>query len=159
MTGPSAPAADPVLARLDELAGMFRRRLADDSEKPSVLDALYGELAAVRAAAEGQVVLPLVRRLIVLIDRLDAAGPALGQSGSDLAGSVTAELCEALHAQDVSELDIGEEFDPATQEAMAAPGPAGTRPGMILGVRRRGWWFQGRVLRPALVEIADRGSG
>lgn len=154
MAKAQAGTPDPVVARIDELTSLFRRRLLEDREKARAFDALYTELVETRAAASGEIVLPLVRRLIVLVDRLDTAQLDPARETSELAHSVTAELCEALHAQGVTELEVGDAFDPASQEAAVVPAPVGTPPGTVAAVRRRGWSFQGRVLRPALVEVA-----
>ena len=46
------------------------------------------------------------------------------------------------------------EFDPATQEAAAIPMAAGNREGQVINHVRRGWRYDGRLIRPALVEVA-----
>jgi len=134
--------------RLEELTDLFRRRLIDDREKQRAFDALYRELAQARALADGQYLIPIVRRLINVIDRLAA-------DSGDLAQSVAEELIDILALHEVERITPGSEaFDPRTQEVatvVAAVDP--DEDGTVASVRRSGWRLGTRVLRPMLVDV------
>jgi molecular chaperone GrpE (heat shock protein) len=134
--------------RLDELTDLFRRRLIDDREKQRAFDALYRELAQARAVADGQYLVPLVRRLINVMDRLAA-------DAGELAGSVVAELTDILAMYEVEEIKPGSElFDPRNQEVATVVDAADAEEdGTVATVRRSGWRLGGRVLRPTLVDV------
>jgi molecular chaperone GrpE (heat shock protein) len=147
--GNTAPAGQQEIARrLDELADLFRRRLVEDREKQKAFDALYRELTQARAIADGQYLVPLVRRLINVIDRLR-------ETPGEFAPSIADELTDILSMYEVEELrPKTPAFDPATQEVAAvfetaAPDEEGT----IAGVRRSGWRFGARLLRAVLVDV------
>jgi molecular chaperone GrpE len=139
--------------RLDELTDLFRRRLLEDREKQRAFDALYGELTQTRALADGQYLVPLVRRLLNVIDRLtaDSADAAPGE----LAGSVAEELADILAMYEVEEIKLESGlFDPKTQEvATVLEAGDAAEDGTIASVRRSGWRLGARVLRPTLVDV------
>jgi molecular chaperone GrpE (heat shock protein) len=135
--------------RMDYLEALFKRRLDLNRESTRAFDALYQELAAARAAVDGLLIMPLARRIFMLIDRLDQ------EEDSQLAESIADELAEMLYVQGFLQVavDAGQ-FDPATQEAVAVATPPGAEDGQIVGYVRRGWLYQGRLVQPALVEVA-----
>lgn len=134
--------------RLDELTNLFRQRLIDDREKQRAFDALYRELAQARALADGQYLMPLIRRLINVIDRV-AAG------SGELARSVAEELTEILSMYEVEEIKPrSDHFDPRLQEvATVVEAADADEDGTVVSVRRRGWRLGTRVLRPVLVDV------
>jgi molecular chaperone GrpE len=134
--------------RLDELTDLFRRRLIDDREKQRAFDALYRELAQARALADGQHLVPLIRRLINVIDRLTA-------DSGELAESVAEELTDILAMYEVEEIKPGAElFDPRTQEVAAVVDTADAdENGTVASVHRSGWRLGTRILRPMLVDV------
>jgi molecular chaperone GrpE len=134
--------------RLDELTDLFRRRLIDDKEKQRAFDALYRELAQSRALADGQYLVPLVRRLINVIDRLTA-------DSGELAGSVAEELTDILAMYEVEQIKPGSDlFDPKNQEVATVVDAADAgEDGTVASVRRSGWRLGTRVLRPTLVDV------
>jgi molecular chaperone GrpE len=142
-----------IAQRLDELTDLFRRRLLDDSEKQQAFDALYRELTQTRALADGQYLVPLIRRLLNVIDRL-TAGSADGGPG-ELAQSVAEELADILAMYGVEEIKLEPGlFDPKTQEVATVLEAAGAaEDGTIASVRRSGWRQGTRVLRPTLVDV------
>ncbi len=128
-----------------ELTDLFRRRLLDDREKQRAFDALYEELTRVRAMAEGELALPLARRVFHVIDRLDA-------TPGDLAESLTEELVDALDAMGIEEVRDAGLFDPSVHELLA---PATGQPlaaGQPIKKVRRGWRQGSRLVRAALVQ-------
>jgi molecular chaperone GrpE (heat shock protein) len=148
---------EAVHARLDMLLDLFRRRLQDDRAKAKAIDELASQL---RAAEEGhfrQVLHPLVRRLAFVVDRLDAyAG-----TDPDFVGSVREEILDVLLDHGIRSIDVGPEFDPATQEAVGtevtAAGVTAAGPGTVRPVRR-GFAHGDWVFRPAQVIVATRGD-
>ncbi|MGD0556273.1 MAG: nucleotide exchange factor GrpE [Streptosporangiaceae bacterium] len=140
--------AQQVAQRLDELTDLFRRRLLDDREKQRAFDALYRELAQARALAEGQHLVPLIRRLINVIDRLST-------DPGELATSVAEELADILAMYEVEEIKPGSgAFDPRTQEvATVVDAVEAGEDGTVASVRRSGWRLGTRVLRPTLVDV------
>jgi molecular chaperone GrpE (heat shock protein) len=134
--------------KVDYLTDLFRRRLSEDKESARAFDALFQELTAARSAIEGMLVMPLARRMFLLIDRLD-------QDGSEFAQMVVDELAEMLYFQGFTPVEVNPgEFDPATQEAIAVPTLPGNREGQVTSFVRRGWFYEGRLIQPALVEVA-----
>ena len=143
---------EAVHARLDMLLDLFRRRLQDDRVKAKAIDELASRL---RAAEEGQfrqVLHPLVRRLALVVDRLDAyAG-----TDPDFVASVREEILDVLLDHGIRSIEVGSEFDPATQEAVGTEVTAAA-PGTVRPVRRglaHGDW----VFRPAQVIVATQGD-
>jgi molecular chaperone GrpE len=134
--------------RLEELTNLFRQRLIDDREKKRAFDALYRELAQARALADGEHLMPLIRRLINLIDRV-AAGPG------ELAQSVADELTDILSMYEVEQIKPGsDQFDPRLQEVAAVVEASDAdEDGTVASVRRSGWRLGSRILRPVLVDV------
>lgn len=67
---------------------------------------------------------------------------------------------QLIHALDVSAMKVidpaGEVFDPHTQQAIAmVPAPEGVESGTVVEVFQRGWLIAERVLRPAMVSVAQ----
>lgn len=67
---------------------------------------------------------------------------------------------QLIHALDVSAMKPidpkGEVFDPHTQQAIAmVPAPEGVKSGCVVEVFQRGWMIADRVLRPAMVSVAQ----
>jgi len=155
MTGPEVRVAEPdedlVLARLDMLADLFRRRLQDDRVKGKAIDELASQL---RAAEEGhfrQVLHPLVRRLALVVDRLDGYAGADG----DFVSSVRDEILDVLLDHGVRSIEVARDsdFDPRTQEAVGTE-PTDADPGTVSRVVRRGLAHGDWVFRPAQVVVS-----
>lgn len=67
------------------------------------------------------------------------------------------QLMHALDVSDMKPIDPkGEAFDPHFHMAITmVPAPEGVKPGMVVQVFQRGWNIAGRVLRPAMVSVAQ----
>ena len=140
-----------LISQIQSLNDLFARRLLDDREKAKSFDVLYKELEVSRSFAEGEVLLPLIRRLIVLLDRVN-------QEESEFSRSIEAEIVEALFVFGVLELvPNGGIFDPATQEGVNVETDEFSA-GEVIAVRRRGWSYHGKLIRPSLVEVASSAS-
>lgn len=137
--------------KIDDLADLFKRRLLDDRDKQRMFDALYEQLQDTRRMAEGELILPLARRLLGVIDRLDKA------VDNELAESIADELAELLATSGVEELNVADEsFDAGTQEVGSVVRGDQTATVMVRAVLRRGWRYNGRVLRPTLVSVSEQ---
>jgi molecular chaperone GrpE len=140
--------APETVRRLDELTDLFRRRLVEDREKQRAFEALYQELAQARAIADGEYLMPLIRRLIGVIDRL-------GRASGEVAQSVVEELADVLASYDVERTrPSSAAFDPLIQEiASVLETTDPDQDGTVALVHRDGWVRGGRVLRPMLVDV------
>jgi molecular chaperone GrpE len=103
----------------------------------------------------------LVNRLLPVLDNFDLAISAAEQSqdfekmlkGVEM---VYGELREVLRGEGLTEIEAeGKPFDPQRHEAVVAVEQDGVEPGTVVGVVRAGYELQGRVLRPAMVKVAQ----
>jgi molecular chaperone GrpE len=101
----------------------------------------------------------LVRDLLPIVDDLERALAAAGDSADPALASgvelIHRQLLEAMRRRGVDTFDsVGEQFDPAWHEALAAEPADGRRDGEIVAEIRRGYRIHSRLLRPALVKVA-----
>lgn len=103
----------------------------------------------------------LVARLLPVLDNFDLAISAAEQSqdfekmlkGVEM---VYGELRDVLRGEGLTEIEAeGKPFDPQRHEAVVAVEADGVEPGTVVGVVRAGYELQGRVLRPAMVKVAQ----
>ena len=68
----------------------------------------------------------------------------------------TLKICkEAFKQSGVEEIDpLGEEFNPEFHEAMAMKKVEGKKPNIVLSVFQKGYLLNGRLIRPARVEVS-----
>ena len=134
---------DELHARLQYLQADFenlRKRTERDME------------AVVRNANEG-----LVSRLLPFLDDLDAAGASVrGRAGKGLA-MLRDNLLRALRESGLEEIPAtGATFDPYLHECVQQVNDAGATDGIVKEVVRKGYHFQGKVLRPAQVIVVKK---
>ena len=128
----------------------FKRRTAEER------DAMYG------LAAEG-----LIRKVLGLADDFDLAVEHRPAGGVDEAwvegiAAIDRKLRQLLESEGVSRVDAsaGIPFDPREHEAVVNVPGTGRRGGEIVEELRRGYRLRDRVIRPALVAVAeDSGEG
>lgn len=128
----------------------FKRRTAEER------DAMYG------LAAEG-----LIRKVLGLADDFDLAVEHRPAGGVDEAwvegiAAIDRKLRLLLESEGVSRVDAspGIPFDPREHEAVVNVPGTGRRGGEIVEELRRGYRLRDRVIRPALVAVAeDSGEG
>lgn len=123
----------------------FKRRTAEER------DAMYG------VASEG-----LIRKVLGLADDFDLAvehRPVGGVDESWVEGiaAIDRKLRQLLESEGVSSVDAspGLRFDPREHEAVVNVPGTGRRGGEIVEELRRGYRLRDRVLRPALVAVAE----
>ena len=113
-------------------------------------------------AAEG-----LIRKVLGLADDFDLAVEHRPQGAVDEAwvegiAAIDRKLRQLLESEGVSAIDAspGLQFDPHDHEAVANVPGTGRAGGEIVEELRRGYRLRDRVIRPALVAVAeDDGSG
>jgi molecular chaperone GrpE len=123
----------------------FKRRTSEER------DAMYG------VAAEG-----LIRKVLGLADDFDLAvehRPAGGVDESWVEGiaAIDRKLRQLLESEGVSQVDAspGLQFDPREHEAVVNVPGTGRAGGEIVEELRRGYRLRDRIIRPALVAVAD----
>jgi molecular chaperone GrpE (heat shock protein) len=144
---------EELVRRLDDLADLFVRRLADDRARRVAVEELSERLRQAELGPFRQYLHPLVHGLALVMDRLDRYdGP-----DPEFADSIRDELLDLLARQGVREVDASGEFDPSTQEAVEVRHEPDASPGAVLEVRRAGLAHGPWVFRPAQVVVnADR---
>ena len=99
--------------------------------------------------------------LLPVVDSLEKALEATAADKDSAAREgMEATYRQLMHALDVSDMKPidpkGEAFDPHFHMAITmVPAPEGVKPGMVVQVFQRGWNIAGRVLRPAMVSVAQ----
>jgi len=106
---------------------------------------------------------PLLDELFLVADYLDLAlaAPVTTPEGKNLAAGVQltrAKLVQALELADVRLIPTTGAFDPAQHEAAEGRPSREHDPGTILATVRPGYTWQGRILRPARVVVAEAPS-
>jgi molecular chaperone GrpE len=117
--------------------------------------------ANARAEAHQQGLCAAVAAFLPVVDNLERAVAAAEEDGSNplLEGvqMVHKQMLEALQALGVEEIPaLGEPFDPNLHEAvMRAEAECPEQAGRVTGVMRKGYCVDGRVLRYAMVTVAQ----
>lgn len=106
----------------------------------------------------------LLRDLLPVVDNLERALEAAGQSGDEglLRGLelTHAELSKLLERQGVERIPaLGQPFDPEVHEAMMQQEDPEAADGTVLHVAQEGYLYKGRLLRPAMVVVSKRPEG
>jgi molecular chaperone GrpE len=154
MTTPTA-AKDPLTTLSEEVAqlrDLFARRLLEDKAKSRLYDALHDQLAVARGALAEQLLVPLFRELLLVVDRVGA----LSQNGDVILESIKDELQELLERRDVRRVPSAGIFDPAIHEAVRTAPDLTQQPGAILEVIRPGYLIGQHLLRPERVVVATQ---
>jgi len=126
----------------------FKRRTSEERE------------AMLGLAAEG-----LIRKVLALADDFDLAVEHRQETGADEAwvegiAAIDRKLRLLLESEGVSLIEAlpGMRFDPREHEAVANVPGTGRPGGEIVDVLRRGYRLRDRVIRPALVAVAEDGA-
>ncbi len=140
---------------LDELMGLFRRRLLSDR-------AAAEREAALQDLLEGRFLESFLHRVRLLMDRLasadeyDSPDAGEGTQSYTFARSVFEELSEALAEVGVEVIDGGGEFDPTRHNAVGRE-PGDAEVPTVARVVSVGFAHRGRIIVPAdvLVTVAE----
>jgi molecular chaperone GrpE len=126
----------------------YRRRTAEEREREL---GLAGE--------------DLIRKVLAIADDFDLAIDAVPPeiASNSWVGGVVAidrKLRSLLESEGVTQIDAsaGRQFDPREHEAIAHVPAPGRRDGEIVEEVRRGYRLRDRVIRPALVAVAQGGA-
>lgn len=103
----------------------------------------------------------LISELLSVLDHLEQAMSHIKQSSNEEAKNlalgvelVGKQLVSALEKFGLKAVDAeGEQFDPKLHEALQMVDAEGAAPGIVLEQHRRGYVLNGRLLRPALVNV------
>jgi molecular chaperone GrpE len=108
----------------------------------------------------------LIRKVIALADDFDRAIDArpkdiAASSWVDGIAAIDRKLRALLESEGVNQIDAspGRPFDPREHDAIANVAGSGRRDGEIVEEVRRGYRLRDRVIRPALVAVADGHGG
>ncbi len=97
--------------------------------------------------------------LLPVVDSLEKALEALAEESPEREGMLVTyrQLVHALDVSGMKPIDPqGQAFDPHQHQAIAmVPAPEGLTSGMVVQVFQRGWMIADRVLRPAMVSVAQ----
>jgi molecular chaperone GrpE (heat shock protein) len=140
---------EEVARRLDELADLFTRRLADDRARRLAVEELTERLRQAELGPFRQILHPLVVGVALVIDRLDRYQGA----DPDFAASIRDELLDVLARHGVREVSVADGFDPASHEAVDLRHDPDQPPGAVLELHRTGFAHGGWVFRPAQVVV------
>jgi molecular chaperone GrpE len=124
-------------------ADNVRRRAQDDVAKAHKF--------AVESFAEALV--PVIDSLEKALEAANATPDAM-RAGVDL---TLKQLRAAFEKSNLKEINpVGEKFDPHRHQAISVvPAPDGVAPNHVVSVLQKGWTIADRVLRPALVTVAQ----
>lgn len=140
------------------LRDLFVRRLKSDQAGEQKFNALYEQLDFARKGLVEDFVAPIVRELVLVIDRLEGMRAHVSADTSEALEGVQVELTEVLNRRGVREVNpVGEPFDPRQHEAVerrTVDDPA--EAGQVLEVRRTGYVLEQRIVRPAQVVVGYR---
>ena len=136
-----------------EVAGLrdlFLRRLADDKTTKQLVQSVNASLTRRDAIDQDKVFAPMIKELLLAVDRLKSNDPS-----ADLNQSVADELVTVLSRYGVEQIDTDGIVDPKVHEIVGLdPLTDGVQPDTIVKVVRTGYLLSGSVLRPAQVIVA-----
>ena len=136
-----------------EVAGLrdlFLRRLADDKTTKQLVQSVNASLTRRDAIDQYKVFAPMIKELLLAVDRLKSNDPS-----ADHNQSVADELVTVLSRYGVEQIDTDGIVDPKVHEIVGLdPLTDGVQPDTIVKVVRTGYLLSGSVLRPAQVIVA-----
>jgi molecular chaperone GrpE len=143
---------DALVRERDEYLASWKRAAADYQNLRRRLQSDVDAAVASRKAA-------LLGDLLLVLDYLDMAlaTPVESPEGKNLHAGVEATraaMLGALERAGVKPLPEGGRFDPSVHACVATEDAGGKEPGEILATLRRGYTFEGKVLRHAQVRVA-----
>lgn len=142
---------DLVQKRLDELHTKFDASLREDDAQQQLFNQLYDDMQARRREQLDDHLLPLVRSILLVIDRIDARVDGTEDAGAEL-GTLREELLDALYAVGVEPIELAPgERDHRLQRVVETLGASDQpwverKPGYLLGTR---------VIRPQQIGVRE----
>lgn len=144
-------ASQQILEEVVALRDLFQRRLLDDKAKSRMYEELYTQLEATRGGLAHQMLSPLCRDILLVVDRVRSLIP---EEGDAVLESIIDELQEILQRQGVRPVDCQPLFNPLVHEAVKVEASMGTPAGSVVEVVRPGYLLGEQLLRPARVVIS-----
>ncbi len=148
--------AEPTVARVDEEALL---RLQAD------YDNLRKRVDRERADFQAYATSTLVARLLPILDNFERAidfKPSESSGGALHDGMVMvySQLLEELRREGLCAIEaVGEVFDPNIHDAVSTDPDSDQPANTVIEEMQRGYLFQNRLLRPALVKVSVAGDG
>lgn len=132
------------------LKDLFLRRLMDDKIKAAAIVRLNENNEVLQRQLDEKAITSLVKEILLICDRIDA------QDTLDaLTCSVEEELLEVLARRNFNKMPPAETFDPVCHNAVGAVEESAEYPDKsIVRIVRNGYFFCGKVFRPADVIVA-----
>ena len=100
----------------------------------------------------------LIKAILPVLDNFERALASAGDGGEKFISGVEMihrQLKEALHNEGVSSIPAVEEpFDPNLHDAVMQVEDSGKAENTIVEELRKGYFFKGKVIRPAMVKVA-----
>jgi molecular chaperone GrpE len=122
----------------------FRRRTAEEREREA---GLASESLLIKALAVAD---DMDRALAAVPENLTAEPWVEGIA------AINRKLLALLESEGVTPFEsIGKEFDPREHEAIAQVPGSGKRAGEVIAEHQKGWRIRDRILRPAVVSVAN----
>jgi len=141
------------LAKANENYELFLRAKAesDNTRRRAQDDIARAHKFAIESFAEA---------LVPVMDSLEKALEASNSTSEALRAGIGITLRQLQAAFDKGRLAVinpaGEKFDPHKHQAISmVPAPEGIAPNHVVAVLQKGWMISDRVLRPALVTVAQ----
>ena len=147
----------PEMAALTQERDEYRDRLLRQAAE---FDNYRKRVERERRAHADQAVVDLLLELLLIVDDFDRAltvppdeSAAAYQKGVEL---IHAKLHDLLRKQGVKAIEaLGEDFDPNQHQAVIHEASPEHREGEVIGELRRGYTMGDRLLRPAMVKVAQ----
>ena len=150
---PAEVSEDEVVRLKDALATERDRRLRLLAEFDNYRRRTNEERAFAEEAGQRKVLLALLD----VMDDFDRALLHVGTAPDAVADGlklIRQQLSDVLHSNGVTSFDCeGQQFDPTIHEAMTVIDSDGGEAGTVYAEARRGYFMNGRLLRPALVAV------
>ena len=150
---PTEMSEDEVLRLKDELAAERDRRLRLLAEFDNYRRRTNEERAFAEEAGKREILL----QLLDVMDDFDRALLHVGTAPDAVANGlklIQQRLSDVLHSNGVTSFDSeGQPFDPTIHEAMTMIDGDGGESGTVYAEARRGYFMNGKLLRPALVAV------
>lgn len=138
-------ALNEIKQQISGIQDLFVRRLYDDKQKTALINSL--EEKASFAYIE-----PFLSDVILVLDRLEKAGP----ENQEFASSIADELYEILNRRGVERIKVTQKFDPALNKAVRVENDDTADTPRVTRIIRNGYTFNGKVIRPAEVVVARK---
>jgi molecular chaperone GrpE len=164
--GPAEVAGRDLQAELVKAQGEAERHLDDLRRLKADFENYRKRVLREQTARAQSASQALVTKLLPVLDHFELAMTALaaedGKGSGDLdkmrkgVEMVLGELRDVLRAEGLEPIEAeGKPFDPQRHEAVASVEAGDEEPGTVVGVVRAGYELHGRVIRPAMVRVAQ----